>query len=70
MKISICDVCCKEKKKWVKSGWSISYRDGKGMRIRLDVCAEHQNFFKRCKDFTDANKKYRTLMFGGLGYET
>lgn len=69
MKINICDVCYYENgntvamkdRKVIPSRYKISYKNGKGMRIALDTCEEHKNYFKTEKTFDAAYAKYQAL---------
>jgi hypothetical protein len=67
-KINICDVCYYEKGritgKMITSRYRIGYKNGRGMKIALDVCEEHKDFFRSKKTFQEAEKAYNELMFG------
>jgi len=68
MKINVCDVCYyqdgkpipEKDRKLVQSKYKISYKKG-ATKISLDVCGEHQNYFKECKTFDEANARVNVL---------
>lgn len=60
MTIKICDVCLYEAKQQTRSKWRISFRNS-FRRLALDVCMEHQHYFKTCRDFDEAAAKVDKL---------
>lgn len=68
MNIKICDVCYaigggrggSKTVMFPRSKYRISYKKS-GRRIALDVCLEHEGFFKETKSFEEAEKKYLAL---------
>ena len=73
MKIAICDVCHYERKDktmpldmpLVRSAYKISFKNGRGARLSLDVCDKHKNYFKGIT-YTEAEKKVENLYTGVL----
>ena len=64
MNIKICDVCYHEGNRIVfnKSTHKITWKSPlRGLRLALDVCLKHNNYFKVCKTFDEASKKYEKL---------
>ncbi len=45
MKISVCDICYKDKEKQVSSGYRVGFRNG----LKIDTCEEHKNVAKSHK---------------------
>lgn len=63
MKINVCDVHYYENyntnlaEKFVESTYRIGFKGG----LKIDVCKDHQNYFKGCATNEIANKKYFDL---------
>ena len=78
MKVKVCDVCYYERDgkpmprdgvKITRSKWRLRYRSSKGERISLDACDEHQDYFKTCKSYAEAQAKVAKL-YGGAEMKT
>jgi hypothetical protein len=65
MNIKCCDVCYREagksgEEKLIKANWKISYKH-QATILKLDVCANHRDFFKTCKSYDEALVKVNKL---------
>ena len=61
MKCNICDVCYQTENKATYGQYTISYKNNRGMKIKLDVCEKHKDYFKVCKNFDEAHEKVNKL---------
>jgi hypothetical protein len=61
MKVCICEICYREKNKASFGRYTISFKNGQGLKISLDACEEHKGYFKNFVSFKDAEEAVNAL---------